>query len=423
MKIAIVAEHASAAFGGEALLPLNYFRLLRKRNYDVRLLVHCRSRAELIQILGPEIDRVTFVEDHVLQKLLFHAGKLLPAKIAEATTGYLSHLITQLEQRKLLRDMVHRNEIELVHEPIPVSPKMPSLMFGIGVPVIIGPMNGGMEYPPAFRRTQGFVTRAAVRCMRKLSHVVNGWLRGKKDARILLVANDRTRQALPVGVKGEIFELVENGVDLSVWQVPEQTASTPRGATRFVFLGRLVDWKAVDLLLEAFAKMPAQIRSTLEIIGDGPMRAEWGHLAARLSLSDRVIFSGWLSQTESAAHLRNSDVLVLPSLFECGGAVVLEAMAVGLPVIATDWGGPSDYLDPSCGVLVAPASRQALVEGLLAGMVRLAESPGLCAAMGRAAREKVRGQFDWNAKIDRMLAYYERALQSAAVTTVQAAGR
>jgi glycosyltransferase involved in cell wall biosynthesis len=98
---------------------------------------------------------------------------------------------------------------------------------------------------------------------------------------------------------------------------------------------------------------------------------------------------------------------VLPSLFECGGAVVLEAMAMELPVIATAWGGPTDYLDENCGVLIAPHSRETLVDGFADAMRRLARSPELRNRMGLAGGRRARELFDWEKKIDQILQIYQ----------------
>ena len=107
-------------------------------------------------------------------------------------------------------------------------------------------------------------------------------------------------------------------------------------------------------------------------------------------------------------------MLVLPSLLECGGAVVLEAMSLGKPVIATAWGGPLDYLDPGCGVLVAPASREAIVEGFEAAMVALAHSPERRRKLGEQGLRKVKREFDWETKVDGMLDIYRVAMQHQA---------
>ncbi|NJM20770.1 MAG: glycosyltransferase family 4 protein [Richelia sp. RM2_1_2] len=408
MKILIVAEHASSKFGGEAFLPLNYFRLLRKRNIDARLLVHQRTQAELESLLPEECDRMYFVSDTWVHLLLWRLGEFLPRRLALITTDLISHLYTQRIQRQIVREFVEQKKIDVVHEPILVSPKFPSLMFDVGVPVVIGPMNGAIEYPPGFRYLQSWFVDLIVSLGRKLSNFANYLIPGKLQAEILLVANQRTRKALPLGHHGTVLELVENGVDTSVWQgVKSKTESNKK--TSFVFIGRLVDWKAVDLLLQAFSVVAARLNVCLKIIGDGKQREILEAQTKQLNLNSKVTFYGWLSQKECADKLNNSDVLVLPSLLECGGAVVLEAMAMGIPVIATKWGGPADYLNESCGILIEPTSKEALVNGFIDAMEKLAKSPQLRSQLGNAGKERVRENFDWERKIDRILEIYDLA--------------
>jgi glycosyltransferase involved in cell wall biosynthesis len=267
---------------------------------------------------------------------------------------------------------------------------------------------------------------------------MNWIMPGKRRAAALIVANRRTRDALPAGVCQRVIELVENGVELGLWNdaaaldgaanesdvrstepaFPADVLkiSTP---TTFVFMGRLVGWKAVDILLNAFARASKAAPMRLWILGDGDEMKRLVSLAAELSISvpDRapsvpgadtgtVRFYGWMPQDACATLLRQSDCLVLPSLFECGGAVVLEAMAAGKPVIATAWGGPVDYLDESCGVLVAPTSPLSFVDDLAAALVRMASSESLRLSMGAHGRAKVARQFDWELKVDEMLAIY-----------------
>jgi hypothetical protein len=80
--------------------------------------------------------------------------------VAYLTTGFVTRFSSQLEQRRLVRRLVERERIDVVHQPMPVSPREPSLLYGFGVPVVIGPMNGGMEWPPAFRPAGGRSGRA-----------------------------------------------------------------------------------------------------------------------------------------------------------------------------------------------------------------------------------------------------------------------
>lgn len=163
----------------------------------------------------------------------------------------------------------------------------------------------------------------------------------------------------------------------------------------------------MDLLLEALARGPAH--HELHVLGDGPMRPALEAQASALGLGQRVAFHGMLSQQECADLLANCDALVLPSMRECGGAVVLEAMALGLPVIATDWGGPADYVTPETGILIPPTSHESFVQGLHEAMLRLGENPALRAQLGAAGLKRVETEFDWERKIDRILEIYAEA--------------
>jgi len=407
MRVVIVAENASAKLGGEAFDPLHYFRVLRSRNIEAHLVVHSRTQAELQAMYPEDCSYMHFVPDTWLHQLLWFCEQRLPRRAGEVTMGLLSHLYTQSIQRRLIRQLVREYQIDVVHEPIPLSPKYPSLIFGVGAPVIIGPLNGGMEFPPAFRSRQNYFEELTIAVGRQVSNFCNRLLPGKLRAETLLVANERTKQSLPKGLRGTVIELVDNGVDLSVWRPVATVAYEPNQRVRFVYVGRLVDWKAVDLLLEAFQPVTAQTDAILEIIGDGKLRQELEALSQRLGLADRVVFTGWLSQAECAKKLQQADGMVLPSLLECGGAVVLEAMAMGVPVIATNWGGPADYLDSTCGFLIEPTSKEVFVNGLTDAMIKLALSPELRLSMGRAGVERVQQYFDWERKVDRILEIYK----------------
>lgn len=401
MRVCIVAEHASTKFGGEAILPVHYFRLLRAKNVAVWMVVHSRTQKELESLFPDDLDHIRFIPDSWLQKLIYQLSRLLPRRVSEASLGLLNQGLTQLKQRRVVRDLIRHENIEILHQPIPVSPRFPSLLFGLGIPRVVGPLNGGMQYPAAFRSDESKFSAVAIALGRLFSNLGNTLFPGKKHAEVILVANERTRRGLPAGIRGQVIRIPENGVDMKVWRAASSRKSL--GRPKFVFLGRLVDWKRVDVVIRAMLHVPA---ADLEIIGDGPMRSEWVALTKVLGLTDRVAFSGWLPQSECAARVGASTALVLPSIYECGGAVVLEAMAMAKPVIATDWGGPADYLDSSCGFLISPDSYDHLVEGFALAMQKLVDSPSLGETLGIAGRHKVNTEFDWELKINAILNIY-----------------
>lgn len=416
LRILLVAEHATAKFGGEAALALHYYRVLRTRGAQVWLVAHERTRAELVALFPDDGNRMFFVADTKWHRLLWRLGQKLPARFASFTTGFMMRALSQLTQRSLIKQLVQDKGITVIHQPMPVSPKEPSLIYDLGAPVIIGPMNGGMNYPPAFQSMHSRFEHVSLWLGGRAVNVMNRLMPGKRRASLLLVSNERTRQALPsclTGVRVEV--LVENGVDLSLWkEVRRIKVPLPSDVTHYVFLGRLVSWKAVDILLHAFAQASPHALMSLAIVGDGMDRLKLEQLAADLGLvggarqTGKVHFTGWLPQEACASLLQESDALVLPSLMECGGAVVLEAMAMAMPVIATNWGGPADYLDSDCGILVDPTSRDGFVAGLGDALQALAQQPHLRFAMGRVGRQKVVDHFDWEVKVDRIVDAYRQ---------------
>ena len=405
-RVLIVCEHASSKYGGEAMLPLNYFLLLSQRLQMVCLLTHERVRGDISQLPGIDQGRVYYIPDTLLHIWLHNLGRFLPDRIALVTIGAIMHLITQMYQWVMARKIIRDQRITVVHEPAPVSPRQPSMMFGLGVPVIIGPMNGGMQFPPAFISMAGRGERLLYAFMRVFSDIYNIIIPGKLFAKLLLVANQRTETALPRFRLGKVVELIENGVYSSVIaSVP--TLHRHGNEINVLYVGRLVDWKTVDIVIDAVAACRHQpIRLT--IVGDGPERKS---IEAQASMSGKnnVYFTGAVPFETVKDYYDFADIFVLPSVRECGGAVVLEAMARGLPVIATNWGGPADYVTVETGILIDPLSRAHMVAEFAKAIDQLASSAELREKYGRAAIQRVREQFTWEDKANTMIELYSVA--------------
>jgi glycosyltransferase involved in cell wall biosynthesis len=412
-RICIVGQNASYKYGGEASLPWLCFKYLRRRGLDVHLLVHGRTRPEVLAGFPDDHDRLHFSPETKFDRFLWRCGSLLPHKIDVQTFAAARHIYNQRLQKTILRQLIAEKGIQIVHEINPVSPKQVSRMYGLGVPVVIGPLAGGMAFPPAFRDMESSAARLIEAGGRALSRLLNRIFPGKRRAAALIVANEQARRALPHGVRGKIFEIPDVGVDLSVWNNSADLPPRADDKIRFVYLGRLTDWKGVRFLIAAFQTVAEQCpQAVLDILGSGEQRRELENLTRDLNLQDRVNFIGWVSADEGAKRLRQADVLVLPSLREVGGIVLLEAMAVGLPVIATDWGGPAIHVTDATGIRVHPTSHEAFQRGLAEAMLRLAGSPDLRRQMGRAGMERVRTNlYDWSQKTDRLLEIYAEIMQ------------
>ena len=408
MNILLITENMSQLMGGESAESLIFFRYFRERKINVQAVCHARCEQELKEILSDEeIARITFVDDSFLQENIWNLFEKAPERFRSLIIGQIIHLLTQIRIRNIaLQKIQEDSSIDLIFEPVPITPKGLSFMYDMGVPVVIGPLSGGLSFPPAFEFMDSVVDRLGIKFGRLISDTANKIVPGKINADALIVANEKTVTALPTGYTGKVFQVFESGVDLKVWKPKLKETDTSDGdkPVRFIFSGRFVDWKGGEYLLRAFARVAKETNSILDMAGDGELSQSWQALAKELGIEKQVIFHGWMIREQCAELLKSADVFVMPSLREAGGNSILEAMAIGLPIVATNWCGPTYIVDDNCGFLVDPTSTEGFIEGLATAMIQLAQSPELRASMSQASKEKVKtNNFDWDSKIDRIL--------------------
>jgi len=164
-------------------------------------------------------------------------------------------------------------------------------------------------------------------------------------------------------------------------------------APRLVCVGRLAEQKGLPILIEAAGRLRAEgIEFELTLVGDGPLRGELESLIARHNLKDRVRLAGWRSNAEVRDLILNSRALVLPSFAEGLPVAIMEAMALGRPVVGTWIAGTPELVLPGVnGWLVPPGS----VVGLCKAMREVLEAdPEDLERMGRAGAERVAQRHD-----------------------------
>jgi glycosyltransferase involved in cell wall biosynthesis len=160
--------------------------------------------------------------------------------------------------------------------------------------------------------------------------------------------------------------VIPNTYDATRFAFGERSPVAGR-STRFVSVGRLVPVKGHDVLLRAFGMaVRAGLDANLEIIGDGPERGRLEAIAAEQGPDGRVQFSGALADDALISALGRADAFVLPSRREGFGVALVEALATGLPALATRSGGPDDIVGSGDGLLVPPEDEAALADGLAA---------------------------------------------------------
>jgi colanic acid/amylovoran biosynthesis glycosyltransferase len=217
------------------------------------------------------------------------------------------------------------------------------------------------------------------------------------------------RRLRALGFAGETH-VVPTGVHLDQFRYREPPAN--HEGARLLFIGRQVACKGLDVLLNALPRLAAEYPGVqLDVIGDGVERSANEALASRLGLRNRVTFHGAQPRVAVIAALHAADVLVVPSrrtaLGEEEGSPVApkEAMAVGVPVVATDVGGMPEVVPPDVGgELVPPESPEALAYRLR----DMLASRDDWVRRARLGRRFVENNFDAERLLERTAAIYER---------------
>jgi len=232
--------------------------------------------------------------------------------------------------------------------------------------------------------------------------------------RLVLVRSDSLGRALiNLGCPAGKIRLQHTGIPVD--EIPFRTREWPANAAwKFVQACRLIEKKGLRVSLRAFAKFAAlHPASTFTIAGEGPLRNELGQLAAELGVADKVFFPGFISQTQLRELFYQSHIFLHPS--EVGGDgnqegvpnSMLEAMASGLPVFATEHGGiPEAIENGRSGILVKERDEDALALALLE---RTANPEGL-AAIARNGAEVVRKHFEQTGQTRQLEDYYLEAI-------------
>lgn len=193
--------------------------------------------------------------------------------------------------------------------------------------------------------------------------------------------------------------VVPNGVDL--WYSSRPTGPDRGEARVIVAAGRLERVKGFDLVIRALTSLPSAV--SLHLLGDGGAKAALEDLAGELHLRDRVHFLGRQDSAEVREQMAAGDVVVVPSRKEAFGIVCLEAWASGTPLVATNRGGPADYVtDGVDGLLVDPEDVEALAERIR----RVLRDGGLADALAAAGRRRVQ-DFSWSRVTDAYRSIYE----------------
>ncbi len=343
-------------------------------------------RGHVVHVLTRAIPGYPIVDEE-------YRGILIHRWIKTAASGPLFGLSFVAGVARALRNL--RSEIDLVHthqalwEAVATGLARPLLGR---LPALIQPASAGY-YGEAeeLSRTRG----AAI-----LRRVI------LSNTGFAAISAEIEREWRGLGVAPERIIRLASGVDAEEFRPgssPVEAKLLPR--PRVMFTGRLHPQKNLPMLLDAWLEVSRRSPANLILVGPGNDRQALSERVAALGLDGRVQFVGAVDNP--ADYLRAADIFVLPSLAEGMSNSLLEAMATGLPCVASGIGGNTDLIaDGSTGRLVADRTPEAWSRTLL----DLLDDPAAAQRMGAAARRRIDEEFALPVVVDRYLALYRRMI-------------
>ena len=211
----------------------------------------------------------------------------------------------------------------------------------------------------------------------------------KRTDRLTVLSTYLLDRALRLGYIGPSY-VIPNGVDTNRFKIQDVGLKNKDHIT-LITTSRLVEKNGVGNIIEAMKLLPENV--SLTIIGSGRLESELKHHSQILNLKSRINFLGEVPNSEIPRHLSEADIFVRPSLSEGQGISFIEAMAAGLPVIATPVGGIPDFLiDGETGVFCQPRDPQSIAQAVM----RLVSNPELARRITENSSRLVREKYDWD---------------------------
>ena len=418
---ACLMESGSPISGGEATLGWNLVRQLA-RFHDVWVLTATSNRKGIeAELKRQPVANLTFhfvdLPGWMHPLLRFPGGVQLYA--------YFWQIRAYFAARKLHQQV----NFDVFHHITFANDWMASYIGALlPVPYLRGPGGGAHRTPEGFLREYSPGARFWERFRSFGQWVLRKdpfYLRSQRRAGVILLFNREAADAVPQSLRHKVQLFPVNGIssdDLRIIggeserensraEITQGMQEPGRGTFEVLYAGKLLGLKGVALGIRGFALF-AQRHSDVRfsLAGDGPERTRLEALIKELGVENSVFLKKWMPRSELLVVMRAANVFLFPSLRDGGGAVVVEAMAAGKPVVCMDLAGPGLHVTESCGIKITPQTPAQTAQGIADALERLYQDRELLARMGKAARRRVEEAYVLDKLGDRLLGIYGSVL-------------
>src|SRR5436190_2407033 len=313
--------------------------------------------------------------------------------------NYIFCLLFEWRAWRQTRMRIRAGEFDVALRILPISSVLPSpFAFFLRrgpIPFVVGPINGGLPWPQGF--SQAEKQKEWISNLRDFYRFLPFARSTYRNAAAIIAGSSHTYNEFRAYQQKLFFVPGENGINPAFYT--SASRRSPRNdKLGLIFVGGLVPYKGCDLALRASARLLQAGRADFTIIGDGRERAHLEHLTKSLGIEKVVFFRGTLRHGPAMQQLSAADVLVFPSIHEFGGAVVFEALALGVVPVVVDFGGPGDIIHPEVGFKVPLTNEEDVVLQTEKVLTELARDPDLLDRIRKQGMRYARERLSWDEK-------------------------
>jgi glycosyltransferase involved in cell wall biosynthesis len=330
--------------------------------------------------------------------------------ISMAKPGYVPYYF---RARSFLKKLLKSEKFDLIHQVTPHAWRYPSPAAGLGVPLVRGPIGGGLSTPAGFvdalKDSEPFYLK-----LRNLDTYRKRWDKifissFAKTERFLFVGDYMTDVVKPLQINSYSVEPEQGLADTASIRAKRPNNNEK---TIFLFVGRVVRTKGVRDAIRAIANSDVRDQIEFIVVGDGDDLNACKTEANSLKLGESVTFLGRLDRAELEKFYEKADAFLFPSFREPSGGVLLEAMTHSLPIITCAYGGPNSIVDDSCGIRIPPLNENQYADELSKAITLLANDPEKRKSLSDGAANRAKGFFGWDTKRKRIAKIYEEVINA-----------
>lgn len=399
MKNLLISAYACEPYkGSEQAVGWNIVLELAKTNN-----VHVVTRANNKRVIEPNIPA------EVREHLTFHYyDSEFFKKLKNKEKGvYLYYIVWQFGIIGLVRKLIKQYDIEYALHLTMGSIWMPTFLSFMPAKFMWGPTGGGEAIPTSFIKTLSWKGRFLqyFRFLLKYSIYINPLtLYSAIKAEKIFYRTEMTRDLLPKPIRKKCVFLADGAIEPDIID-KHIRKNREDDVVRLVATSRFIHTKNIVTIIEAMHLLPKNLNVHLTLVGSGPEEKRIKKLIEQYQLNDKIDHIPFVPRDDVFKILESSDIYLFASLKEACNLSLLEAMAIGLPVICLNWTGMALSTDDRSAIRLKPTTPEQMPKDMAEAIIKLAQDKNLRELMGVAGRERVKEIFNWKAKVDVINSY------------------